>query len=442
MWFQSFRSIVVLGLGIGIGGSSIHLLYGEPANAKPPQQVGKFNPYESLAPLVEQLSPAVVNIDVSIELPQMNNPFGWSGGSIPTSQGSGFLISEDGYLLTNYHVIEGADKLVVKLSNKQEYTGTVVGYDDSIDIALVKIESAKPFPYSALGSSKGVREGDWSLAIGYPFGLSHTVTSGIISAKERVIGSGPYDDFLQTDASINPGNSGGPLFNLKGEVIGIHSAINPRAQGIGFSVPIDKVSSILQDLKTNGRPSRGWLGVGLVQESERLDDSLGAQIGEVYPNTPAAESGLQEGDIVIKVGDQPIDNIDSFIRLVGSYRAGESTNMTILRKGKVQILLVTLGKRPTEKSLAQGQFTVPTTEWGVVLGEISGFDPKVADKGLVILRMTTEPKLNSQLKVGDVIISVNGVPASSKKIFHQEMTSKDNYTLRVWRQGNVITIKE
>ena len=187
MWFQSFRSILILGFGIGMGGSAVFLLQGGNADARPPQQVGNFNPYESLAPLVEELSPAVVNIDVSIDLPTNMMPFGFYDSGITTSQGSGFIISEDGYLLTNYHVVESASSLKVKLANKQEYSGKVVGYDDSIDVALVKIESSTPFPYVSLGSSDNVRVGDWAVAIGNPFGLSHTVTSGIISAKERVM---------------------------------------------------------------------------------------------------------------------------------------------------------------------------------------------------------------------------------------------------------------
>ena len=172
------------------------------------------------------------------------------------------MISNDGYILTNYHVIDGADTLTVKLTNEEEYTGSIVGFDDSIDVAPLAIEADETLPYIQLGIQM-----PYVLVItryiGNPFGLSHTVTMGIISAKERVIGSGPYDNYLQTDASINPGNSGGPLFNLQGEAIGINTAINPRAQGIGFSLPINKVTSILEDLKENGRPSRGWLGLGL-----------------------------------------------------------------------------------------------------------------------------------------------------------------------------------
>ena len=195
--------------------------------------------------------------------------------NLQTGQGSGFIISDDGYILTNNHVIEGADQVLVKMVQEQdstmekEYEGKVVGIDDSLDIALIKIEAKEILPYVKLGSSQNTQVGDWVVAIGNPFGLAHTVTSGIISAKGRVIGAGPYDDFLQTDASINPGNSGGPLFNLQGEVVGINTAINPEAQGIGFSVPIDSVKTILEDLKEKGHASRGWLGVGLYSSEDK-----------------------------------------------------------------------------------------------------------------------------------------------------------------------------
>ena len=203
----------------------------------------------------------------------------WSPRQLQTGQGSGFLISEDGYILTNNHVIEGADEVTVKMVLRQNtpkesekvFEGKVIGIDDSLDIALIKIDAKRSLPYVKLGSSKDTQVGDWVVAIGNPFGLAHTVTSGIISAKGRVIGAGPYDDFLQTDASINPGNSGGPLFNLQGQVVGINTAINPQAQEIGFCVPIDSIKTIIQDLKEKGHASRGWLGVGL----RSSDDSKG-----------------------------------------------------------------------------------------------------------------------------------------------------------------------
>lgn len=440
---HSISIIAVLGIGIGFGIGTTHLLYGEPAEANRPQNVDQFNPSVSLAPLVEALSPAVVNIDVAVEAPQMGYgfPFGWpEGGSIQSGQGSGFIISEDGYVLTNYHVVDSADSLTVKLANDESYSGTVVGYDDSIDVALLKIESDRPLPYVELGQSNEVRVGDWAVAIGNPFGLSHTVTSGIISAKERVIGSGPYDNYLQTDASINPGNSGGPLFNLQGQVIGINTAINPRAQGIGFSLPIDKVSSILEDLKSNGRPSRGWLGVGLKRGSETEDK--GAVVGEVYPNTPASEAGLQTDDVVISFDENEISNADEFIRLVGSYRSGDTANIVVMRNGKKRTLSVTLGARPSEKDLAFGSFNSGLiADNGVLVADASGFNLGGNNEGVVVLQITSKNAFSKSLQIGDVILKINDTAIRNAQAFYAATTDIDSIeSVSVFRNGKVQTL--
>ena len=441
---RSLSTMAVLGIGIGLGIGSMQLLYGEPAEANRPQNVDQFNPSVSLAPLVAALSPAVVNIDVAVDAPQMGYgfPFGWpEGGSIQSGQGSGFIISDDGYVLTNYHVVDSADTLIVKLANEESYSGTIVGYDDSIDVALLKIDSNKPLPYVELGQSNDVRVGDWAVAIGNPFGLSHTVTSGIISAKERVIGSGPYDNYLQTDASINPGNSGGPLFNLKGQVIGINTAINPRAQGIGFSLPIDKVTSILEDLKTNGRPSRGWLGVGLKRSAE--SDASGAVVGEIYPNTPAYKAGLQTGDVVISFDGQDIQNADEFIRMVGGYRSGDSASMVVLRNGKKRTLSVTLGVRPSEKDLAFGTFNQNTlSDNGILVADASGLNLAGQTEGVVVLQISSKNALTKALRVGDLVFKINDTLIRNAQSFYtatQEVSSIESVTL--FRNGEVQTLK-
>jgi serine protease Do len=217
-----------------------------------------YEPSLSLAPLVERLGPAVVNIDISKQL-DLGAVGNWmldieSGTPMQMGQGSGFIVSEDGYILTNNHVISGADQVQVRLDDHRVFEARVVGSDPRTDVALVKIESEDSLPWVELGSSETTRVGDWVVAIGNPFGLDHTVTAGIVSAKGRVLGAGPYDDFIQTDASINPGNSGGPLFNLQGQVVGINTAVSSRGSGIGFAVPVDMVSEILEELKTEA----GW----------------------------------------------------------------------------------------------------------------------------------------------------------------------------------------
>ena len=431
------RSVLVLGIGIGLGGAT-SVFHVDTASGSP-QVVPDFNPNRSLAPLVESLSGAVVNISVSIDRSEMMPlmPFGLMPESpSQAGQGSGFLISEDGYILTNYHVIEGADSVRVLLANEEEYNGTVVGFDDSIDVALLKIEHSAPFPYIKLGDSDTVRVGDYAVAIGNPFGLSHTVTMGIISAKERVIGSGPYDDYLQTDASINPGNSGGPLFNLQGEAIGINTAINPRAQGIGFSLPINKVTSILDDLKEHGRPSRGWLGLGL-QPLE--NEKNGAVVREVYPQTPAAKAGLEAGDIITSFDGEAIENVDEFIRLVGSYRAGDSVKVNIIRGKKQKELNVVLGERPSQQDLSAGTFLQESTgDWGILTAPTQGFGNTKASQGLVIIQISKNSPLRDTLQLGDILLEINDTPVDRSIL--STVTPKDTVQFTVWRQGTIVTI--
>ena len=254
----------------------------------------------SFADLAERLKPSVVNIRTTKTITTgrrgtQRSPFGEGTpfdrffgddffkrffGDVPRrefkqrSLGSGFIISKDGYIFTNYHVVEKSDKILVKLSDGKEYEATIVGKDKNTDIALLKIKQRNSLPVAILGDSAKLRVGDWVIAIGNPFGLNQTVTAGIVSAKGRVIGAGPYDDFIQTDASINPGNSGGPLFNLAGEVVGINTAIVAQGQGIGFAIPINMANQILPDLKTKGKVARGWLGVSIQDITEDIAKSL------------------------------------------------------------------------------------------------------------------------------------------------------------------------
>jgi serine protease Do len=272
-------------------------------------------------------------------------------------EGTGFFISADGYLLTNNHVVSGADEVTVTLLDERTFDARVVGTDPNTDIALVKVEADTALPHVQLGSSDATRVGDRVVAIGNPFGLSHTVTEGIVSAKGRVIGAGPYDDFLQTDASINPGNSGGPLFNLAGEVVGINTAINPRGQGIGFSVPIDQVRPLIDDLKEDGKVSRGWMGVGLQELDPMLakhlgkPDLAGTVVGQVYPGTPAASAGLESGDIIIEMDGQPVKDSATLVRSIGTRAPGEKVSLKVLREGRPTDVKVKLGERPDREEL-------------------------------------------------------------------------------------------
>ncbi len=286
--------------------------------------------------------------------PGMPQPPQRGGGT-----GSGFIINPEGYMLTNHHVINGADKIKVRLQvadKEKTYEAELIGSDRKTDIALLKIKregtDTAPFPYIPMGDSKQLEVGEWVIAIGNPFGLSHTVTTGIVSAKGRDIGAGPYDEFIQTDASINPGNSGGPLLNMKGEVIGINTAIisgNTGGNvGIGFAIPINMAANIMKDLREHGKVTRGWLGVMIqnltpeLAESFSLKTTQGALVSDVLPNGPAFKGGLQRGDVIVKFSDQVVKDVSELPRLVATVPPGETVNVVILRNGKEQTVRITI----------------------------------------------------------------------------------------------------
>jgi serine protease Do len=331
-----------------------------------PGEMGKELP--SLAPLVKAVRPAVVNISTTQHVRQPRNAefFEQFFGQVPRdaerhSLGSGFIIHEQGYVLTNNHVIEGADTIKVKMGDGREFPARVVGVDPKTDVALVKIEAKTAFPFVYLGDSDRLEVGDWVLAIGNPFGLEASVTHGIVSAKERAIGAGPYDDFIQSDALINPGNSGGPLFNLAGEVVGINAAINPNGQGIGFAVPINLAKQLLPQLEEGKAIVRGFLGVGLQPLNQDLAQSLGlpstegALIASVSPNGPAAKGGLKQGDVVVAFNGKKVANMNELTRAVGSMAPGTKVAMDVIRDGKAKALSMRVGARPTDEQLGMGQ---------------------------------------------------------------------------------------
>ncbi|HCH62364.1 MAG: endopeptidase [Deltaproteobacteria bacterium] len=329
---------------------------GRSSAARGPLSPTTYNPSVSLAPLVDELGPAVVHIKVAqtvdtSDIPRHMRPFidpeQLEGFRMRQGEGTGFFISADGYLLTNDHVVSGADEVTVTLLDERTLPARVVGTDPNTDIALVKVDTDAELPFVQLGSSGEARVGDRVVAIGNPFGLSHTVTEGILSAKGRVIGAGPYDDFLQTDASINPGNSGGPLFNLRGEVIGINTAINPRGQGIGFSVPIDQVQPLVEDLKDDGKVSRGWVGVSL----DSLADRRGTVVRGVFPGTPAADAGLEAGDIIVALDGKTIGDSASLVREIGMHPPGHQVVLNVRRGEQAMDVAVKLGERPERDQL-------------------------------------------------------------------------------------------
>jgi len=320
--------------------------------------------------VVKQQNPAVVWVESVKKVQKMNrrtpgNPFFKNFPGIPQppqrggGTGSGFIIDPAGYLLTNHHVINGADKIKVRLQvadKEKNYEAELIGSDPKTDIALLKIKrdenDTAPFPYIQMGNSENLEVGEWVIAIGNPFGLSHTVTTGIVSAKGRDIGAGPYDEFIQTDASINPGNSGGPLLNMKGEVIGINTAIisgNTGGNvGIGFAIPINMAAEIVKELKEHGKVTRGWLGVMIqnltpdLAETFSLKTTQGALVSEVVPNGPAFNGGLQRGDVIVEFAHQPVENVSALPRLVATTQPGNTVDVMILREGKKQMIRITI----------------------------------------------------------------------------------------------------
>jgi len=316
----------------------------------------------TFAELVKKEKPAVVNISTTQTvqgegaLSGRGHPFQeFFGDILPqefkgVSLGSGFIINPDGLILTNHHVVEKAEKIQVRLSDKRRFEAELIGLDPKTDIALIRIKNPELLPFVQLGDSDRAEVGEWVVAIGNPFGLEQTVTVGIVSAKGRAIGSGPYDDYIQTDASINPGNSGGPLFNIQGEVIGINTAINPSGQGIGFAIPINQVKKVLGQLEKEGKVTRGWLGV-MIQEFTKdlarsfgLKNGEGALVSDVFEDSPAALAGIKKGDVIVEFNGKKIGHMRQLPVAVAETPIGKQVSLKILRDGKEQIVLVRISK--------------------------------------------------------------------------------------------------
>lgn len=338
------------------------------------------------------------------------------------SLGTGFIISPEGYILTNNHVVNNADEVMVKLSDGRELKGEIKGVDEKLDLALVKITDGKTFPYAELGDSDALEVGEWVMAIGNPFGLAHTVTAGIVSAKGRVIGSGPYDDFIQTDASINPGNSGGPLFNASGKVIGINTAIIAGGGGgIGFAIPINIARATVTQLRENGKVTRGYLGVRFqpltpeLMKSFGLDSAQGALIASVEKDGPAEKAGLKAGDVILEYDGKTINEGSELPRYVAITPIGKKVKVVVFRDGKRRNLHVVIarlkdGETPTA---VDGDISSESEKIGITVQELN---PELAGrlgiketKGLVVADVRPgSPADEAGVTPGAVIIEVNG----------------------------------
>lgn len=350
---------------IGIGSlltAGLFLVPAVPATSAPvrvpaPAEDGTYHPMQSFAPMVAAVQPAVVSLQVRSKQASMNHPFfGPMPGQMRAGEGSGFVISEDGLVLSNAHVVQGADEITAVWEDGREMTATVLGVDRAMDVALLQLDDAGPWPYVALGDSEALRAGDWVVAMGNPLGLGHTVTAGIVSAKGRGLGPDLLRnyEFIQTDAAINEGNSGGPLFNLNGEVVGINTAIIQGANTVGFSIPINAVEGVLNDLKTTGQVQRGFMGVYPMPLTPRIRSDLGVRasegaiLAEVFEQTPAAKSGLVQGDVVVAIDGKDVATPDDLIRIVARHAPGDTVTVRFERDGEQREIRLRLGERPSD----------------------------------------------------------------------------------------------
>lgn len=432
--------------------------------------------------LVEKVAPAVVNIStVSHSEQSLSTPFGQfefhgpRGEEIPDifrhffrdlpqfqegprkaphSLGSGFIISSDGYILTNHHVIKDADEVLVRLSDRRELQAEVVGSDERTDVALLRID-AHDLPVVKRGRSENLKVGEWVLAIGSPFGFDHSVTAGIVSATERALANETYVPFIQTDVAINPGNSGGPLFNLDGEVVGINSQIYTRSggfMGLSFAIPIDVAMDVAEQLKSQGFVERGWLGV-IIQEVNRdlaesfgLEKPAGALVAKVLPDSPAKRGGLQEGDVILKLNGRSIELSSDLPPLVGRIKPGQTARLEVMRSGRRRVIELEIGRMPEEEQQAsRTPGSIETDRLGLVVAPL---EPSLKEKwgigsGVMVQQVMEGPGLQAGLVRGDVITMLDGKRIETVEQFEQVVSalpSGRSVPIRIVRRGSPLFI--
>lgn len=434
----------------------------------------------SFSPLVKAAGPAVVNINTERTITQ-EDMSGFSG--IPkemerffehfdpfmgdqgrerkrSSLGSGFIISQDGYIVTNNHVVDGADKIFINFDGRGSKADSVeaqlVGKDPETDIALLKIKVDYDLPVLAFGDSDKIEVGEWVVAIGNPFGLSSTVTAGIVSAKGRNIHAGPFDNFLQTDASINPGNSGGPLINMDGEVIGINTAIKADGQGIGFAIPSTLAKNVVEQLKIGKSVSRGWIGVtiqdvdAMSAKALGLDKAKGALIGSVMPGGPADKGGLRAGDVIIRVDRVNIVSASDLTKNIAGEKPNTTLNIEVFRDGKIRRFEITLGDRSKGLNAGKPQKEADSTTLGISLRPVTVEEARslqvpVDMKGLLVITVNRKGlAARYGVLAGDVIVAANLKPVTTvdalSKILNEEAKKRGAIILQITRKANAFLV--
>jgi serine protease Do len=437
-------SLLTLGVLAGFAGAYFLQAQSFPVTPRPMVSVPEF------AALAEKLAPSVVNISTTIRSNGSRSsdreffsedPGASLGEAFPQPRyqqhgvGSGFIIDRDGHILTNYHVVENSRKILVRLHNGKEYRAKMVGGDSSLDVAVIKIDAEHEVEPLLWGESYRLAVGEWVMAMGSPFGLQNTLTAGIVSAKGRQLGTGPYDDFIQTDASINPGNSGGPLVDIEGRVVGVNTAIASLTGanvGIGFAIPIDVVKRVIPDLKARGRVTRGWLGLvtqemtSAIAESLGMQQSEGALVADIAPGGPADRAGFRKGDVIIEYNGQPITAARQLPPLVARTKVGQNVEVKVLRNAKELRLPVIVGEHKDNVA------TLPEPEKAELgLTVESTTNQAISDSGAYrrvegVTIVSVQPGSNAEeagLRGGDVILEIDHRPVINADQFHKLIAS-------------------